>query len=483
MVLHDATHFKYRMKSVAVIIPIYKLSDYRFDNFCFIIKQFYGLLHLCDVYVVEQVSNSSSVQVFLQKYPKIKYLSLGVGDVFNKSKLINYGTLQSDSDYIWMVDADFYTDYECVLESVDAYTEFVRPFNKTIILNEHETEGLRESGYVRVSRDKYTTNITDGKFSFIVNRDIFAKSQMMNEDYHGWGFQDLDFIKNRLVDCTTTSLDIVAFHLYHKSASKQYVNRNKRMFLNLSPTEKLPEETKHEEEMLIDTSATKVVSKIPTQISQNPVSQPEKQTTKIKPIRRDITHIHHKVGKSNMFSAYKETYVIDDSNKNITQRDISGRIKNINQQSHFMLIYLEYIIKNYEGLAGLYLFSTDFFSKSFSIFGHEEVKKIKDCLEHGIEDFPHMRWLTKTQILKLSSGHANIANDKSKYKFDKWVSLYTKNSRSLRPKYSMSGCFIVNSKSIKKHPIEYYRRILNQTPTWTEEDYLFYMASLQNIFT
>lgn len=473
------------MSSVAVIIPVYNLSGYRFDNFCFIIKQFYELLHLCDVYVVEQVSNFSSVQVFLQKYPKIKYLSLDAGDVFNKSKLINYGTLQSDSDYIWMVDADFFTDYEYVLESTDAYAEFTRPFDKTILLNEEESEDLRETNHIKVTREKYITSATNGKFSFIINRDIFVDSYMMNEDFLGWGFQDLDFMENRLVKCNKTMLNGFGFHLYHESASKKYVNRNKRMFLNLSPTEKVPEEIQHEEGILIDTTFSKVVIQPPKQISQDSEIQPEKQITKIKikPIRRDITHIHHKVGKSNMFSAYKETCVVDDSNKNITQRDISGRIKNINKQSHFMLIYLEYIIKNYEGLSGLYLFSTDFFSKSFSIFGHEEVKKIKDCLELGISELTTMRWLTKTEVLKLSDGHVNITNDKSKYKFDRWITLYTKNSRSLRPRYSMAGCFVVNTESIKKHPVKYYKRILNQTPTWTEEDYLFFMSALQNIFT
>ena len=49
-------------------------------------------------------------------------------------------------------------------------------------------------------------------------------------------------------------------------------------------------------------------------------------------------------------------------------------------------------------------------------------------------------------------------------------------------KYSLAGSFAVDAKAITRNDIEYYERILGQTPTWKDEDYLFLMSSLSNIF-
>ena len=486
------------MKSVEIIIPTYNLSGDRFDNFCFIIRKLSESLHLCNVCVVEQTSNTNIIQSFLQKFPKIKHLSVVADNVFNKSKLINYATTRSDADFIWMLDGDFYSDYNYILESSSEYADFVRPFGKTISLDEKETELLLTSGYVVMNREKYITNESDGKFSFIVNREVFLNSQMMNENYIGWGFQDLDFVENRLIACSKSNIDVSGFHMYHKPASKKYVNRNKRLYLNVNldeklPTEKITTETlakvkpKYLKSPTHDKVDVKQSKTSYTASKKSNVLQAKNNLSDIitnhSPSKGDITHIHYKNWvNTNMFPSDKNIFIIDESRRYTTRRSSLNKIKSIKKSSHFTLAYLEYIIKNYDNLSELCIFSTDLFSNSPTKFTTEDIRRIERCSEIGMDNSMKMMWLSSTKPLKLIAGHSDLAVHKSKYKFNRWVELYTQTKPKQRSKYSLAGAFAVDSKIIKKHPVEYYIRIHNQTPTWVEEDYLFFMASFQNIF-
>ena len=68
---------------------------------------------------------------------------------------------------------------------------------------------------MNVSRDTYESSSATGKYSFIVERTTFNNSKKMNESFKGWGFQDLDFVENRLVSNDIKNLDNYFFHLYH----------------------------------------------------------------------------------------------------------------------------------------------------------------------------------------------------------------------------------------------------------------------------
>ena len=141
------------MSSVSIIIPIFNPSGDRFNNFCFILKKLYELIDSCEVVVVEQTSDNSNAQRFLQKFPKTKHISVDAGQIFNKSKLINHGVTQVDSEYIWMIDGDFYTDYAYIFANMGEFADFTRPFAKTIMLTEEETESLQELNYITIDRD------------------------------------------------------------------------------------------------------------------------------------------------------------------------------------------------------------------------------------------------------------------------------------------------------------------------------------------
>lgn len=472
------------MTTISIILPIYNLLGDRFNNFCFILKSLYELIDTCEIVVVEQTSGNPNIQRFLYKYPKTKHISVDVGEVFNKSKLINHGIKQLDTEYIWIVDGDFYTDFAYVLSNVTKFTDFTRPFSKTIMLTENETESLQELNYITITRDEYKTNKSDGKFSFIIKRSAFLESGMMNESFIGWGFQDLDFIENRLIECEKSYIDILAFHQYHEPASRKYVNRNKRLYLNIS----------YEESVIVDTHLTES-GQVLTECKTEPLQDlPEPDTSvlvedikveeQLQPMeyRTDITLVYQKIYNSHVFPEVENVITIDVSTKKIRKRDMSGRIQTESAAPHFMISYLNFIVENYHRLVGIYVFSTDLFSTTPDIFGHREVGLVVNCVEHGFLNFGRFMWITPTTPLRLRGGHSSVVDKKSKYAYNKWVCLYTDTKPKLSPKYSLAGSFAVDSEHIKKHKVEYYERILVQSPSWVEEDYLFFMASLGNIF-
>ena len=203
------------MNSLSVIIPVYNLGGDRLNNFCYVLRQLCNL-SLCDVIVAEQDSQNTNIQRVLQRHSDVRYVPVHIaGTIFNKSTIINQATSHTDADFIWIIDSDFYTDFGFVIANISNEHDFIRPFRKVVMLNEDETDTLQETDSIRVTRKQYETNSADGKYSFIVKRSVFIKSGMMNEDFHGWGFQDLDFVNNRLVKCNKTSVDTIGFHMYH----------------------------------------------------------------------------------------------------------------------------------------------------------------------------------------------------------------------------------------------------------------------------
>jgi hypothetical protein len=141
---------------------------------------------------------------------------------------------------MWMIDADFFTNYNVVLQYIHTHEyDLIRPFSSVLFLNEAESTQLISSGGVSLSGD-YSTNNQTGKFSFIVNHDLFMSVGGMNENFIGWGYQDLDFVENRLPKTTTTGIvDQVGYHLYHKRASQKYADANYKLYSCTRKSKKL----------------------------------------------------------------------------------------------------------------------------------------------------------------------------------------------------------------------------------------------------
>jgi hypothetical protein len=452
------------MDSLSVIFPVYDLGGDRLNNFCYVLRQLCDL-SLCDIIVAEQLSQNTNIQTVLQRHTNVRYIPVPIeGHTFNKSKIINQATSHTTADYIWIIDSDFYTDFGFVIASITNEQDFIRPFNRVVMLSADETDTLQETDNVLINREQYETNSADGKYSFIVKRSVFIESGMMNEDFHGWGFQDLDFVNNRLVNCSKTYVDTFGFHMYHSPASRKYVNRNKRLYMNLSSEDNPP---KYENEM----QTTDVcIHKTPTETTENielDIKLTNEQTKNISepnPVNAhkvtNTTHVYHMTKKIPAFPDKMCSHILK-------------------TKAHYLSAYIGYIIDNYDKLDGGYVFSSDLLSDTPKVYGEFTSNRISDILESGSSSF---RWVSVQTRLRLKSGHTTTPVQ-SEYEYDYWVELYTGLGAKHLPKYSLAGVFYVNATDIKKYPVEFYIRISDRMCIWVDEDYVFFLATLENIFT
>lgn len=219
------------MDVISVVIPIYQLFDFRLSNFEFVLKHLSELE--CDIVVYEQQSEFTKTD--LESRFRVTHIvdNIESANVIHKSKLINRAATCMKSKYIWMVDADFFTNYKRVLEYVNKNDyDLIRPFSSVLFLNEYESGQLISADGVSLNGD-YSANDQTGKFSFIVKRELFTSAGGMNEEFVGWGFQDLDFVENRLPP--DVSLGIVeqnGYHLYHDRPSQKYADTNYKLYSN-----------------------------------------------------------------------------------------------------------------------------------------------------------------------------------------------------------------------------------------------------------
>lgn len=217
------------MKSTTIIIPIYNLTDNRLRNFNFVLRNVRNLI--CNIIVCEQFSENLVRNSI--KQPNINHIitHTPTSDTIYKSHLVNHAVSTCNSDYIWMMDADFFTNYSGVLDYINTHDyKFVRPFESVVFMNNDDSEQLISSGGVLLTGNHDTNNQT-GKFSFLVNRELFISVGGMDENFRGWGFQDLDFVDNRI--STKTKVGVVnqlGYHLYHERPPKTHADSNYKLY-------------------------------------------------------------------------------------------------------------------------------------------------------------------------------------------------------------------------------------------------------------
>ena len=227
-----------RGESLTIIIPIFKLSGLRLRNFKFVLENVVATN--CEVVVCEQHSDTNVGGCMHTTNTRYEKLNIDESDVIHKATLINHAVKTISSEYVWVIDADFYTKYSTILDYMKTTRcDLIRPFNSVLFLPEQESTELITTGVTRVNGD-YTANNQTGKFSFIVNTELFNSVGGMNEKFVGWGFQDLDFVENRLPnDISIGVVDQLGYHLYHKRPPQDHADDNYMRYSNTRHSLKL----------------------------------------------------------------------------------------------------------------------------------------------------------------------------------------------------------------------------------------------------
>lgn len=183
------------------------------------------------IYVFEQNSNNNLEHGVIEKFKtKIIYRKYNFGEVFNKSKIINKLIEQVNTDYIWIIDSDFFADYTKIENYIKkTKVDLIKPFDKVILLTNEESDLCCDSGFICINGRK-DINTSLGKFSVAFKTNLAKLCNGYNERYLGWGFQDLDFIRKRLNPSTTTIIKINSVHLYHPISKSNTYFGNKQLY-------------------------------------------------------------------------------------------------------------------------------------------------------------------------------------------------------------------------------------------------------------
>lgn len=437
--------------NITVIVPIYRLISNRFNNFCYLVKILNKLE--CDVIVVEQESDKTLVtEQYLLNYANIKHLvQTSNTKTFNKSRIINYAARDIFTEFLWVVDGDFYTDFEYILKNMDTSSDFIRPFSEVVFLSKSETYVLHSSNVSELKNEtEYKSNSQNGKFSFIVRNSTFIDAGGMNEDYEGWGFQDLDFVENRLQSGVEfSSVDKRGFHMYHAPASRENVNINRQLYTNYN---------RANINKLISKKIKEYSGKQKYVLDKENVYLKKTKYTETKSEQKPTAEVKTRIIKKWPEPKYGVVYSSDSrvfypGLDVITVRDaMSHKLKNINgtfsrvaQTRHFLYYYYEYICHIYEVLPEnkTVLFANDTFCTNFSEVNdlNAKIQKVKSSQLLDIEDHGY-------------------------------TSLYKefKHSLSDRP-FSKLGCFVVNSSKILNRKFDSYYTTLLKMKSWSDMEF------------
>jgi len=446
---------------ITIILPIFNLKSLRFNNFCFLAKKLNEIG--CDVIVCEQRSDSTPmIEQYLVTFENLKHHVIDLKiDKINKSKLINHASKHSFTEFIWMVDADFYTDFNEVLNNADTDYDFIRPFSEVVFLSKQESYNLQATEQLHLDHGvDYKTNSQNGKFSFIIKSSEFARVGGMNEDFEGWGFQDLDFVENRLSDSVSyTSVSLMGYHMYHEPASTENVNINRQLYVNYTKAQVNDLVKKKLKEYTGKANATKKNIYLNKKLREVRTENNEPN----KPIVKKRVLAKWKVPKFGIvYSSNKKVFfpgidviTVRDTNS-FKLKNINGRFTKVPEKKHFLYYYFEYICHIYELLEEntTVLFANDSYCKN------------------------------SLQIKELVSTFNNVNSGEYINKEEiGYTSLHKEIQRtSLKESYSMTCCFLVNSNNILKRTYEHYNEVFQKMQNWTPEKFNEYLPVVKKNF-
>ena len=452
-------------QNITIVVPIYNLGSFRFNNFCFLVKKLNKLG--CSVIVVEQRSDRTGpVEQIVLSLENVSHSLVEVDGLdFNKSKLINYAFKRVYTEFMWVVDGDFYTNFKDVIADADSSSDLIVPFSEVLFLNKQESNNLHTSGSVLLNHDeKYKTNNQEGKFSFIVRSSVFSNCKGMNEDFYGWGFQDLDFVENRLMgDELKSRVQIRAYHMFHLPQSKDNIEINRKLYLNYK-------------EVNIKQVVKDKLKEYVGQANQLSQSKTDLYTKKHKPKNTETdTSIKTKITKRVVNKWSKPTFgilyscnskIYYPTNDVITIRDttlveykrINGKLSKLSTKKHFLYYYMEYICHVYGMFSSneSVLFANDSFCKS-----HEQLADFSEKLKH----------ISNGNILNLDDSNFMFVHEEQNIK-----------QGGTSKKFSPQGCFFVNTDLILKKKFDFYYNLYTKFGNMTNEQIGEYTSKIRSIF-
>lgn len=239
-----------KLDKFTLLIPIFNLKNERYENFKYVLSKIKEVTD--NILVVEQVKDKRPTKS--KKYTEsleVDYLPVLINDdSIHKSKLINIGTDNIQTEFVWVNDSDCYLKFQKVIDQLDFRHNFIQPYDVGKYISKEETEKIFNGESVQIefaySKLKETgRHITPGTLyyvsmygalSFLYKKKAFYEIGGMNEKYTGWGLED-NSLCMRMFEYKDSKLDIInlsGIHLYHPRGGYEVEQYNSRTINNVS---------------------------------------------------------------------------------------------------------------------------------------------------------------------------------------------------------------------------------------------------------
>ena len=220
---------------LTTIIPVYKLSDDRKRNLEFLYARLKE--QLPDSRVIISIQSSDDDGDYYEKFDEVVYFKNN-NNTFNKSALINYSldNIEISSSFVMLLDGDIYFKFKNLEDQTSLLSDekVIKPFSECVYLTESHTLEFIDKRKITLSGGLKKISALGGGAIILKSSLIKDSSVRYDENFSGWGWEDIDFGDNIRSKFSIKTLQQPAIHLYHpvvaESSSNNYIyykNKNK----------------------------------------------------------------------------------------------------------------------------------------------------------------------------------------------------------------------------------------------------------------
>ena len=217
----ETTH--YFLVMLTVFLPIYKIDGLRKRNLEFL----YERLLSCDFKIVFAVQ-AEKIDEYYSRFKKARVINFfGQNCVggFNKNFLINRCLeMKFETDFIMILDADVYFSFAKLKNKLRSDDEVVKPFSECVYFDSETTAEFilkREA----TTKEEFRRISSLGGGATIIRADLLSSKPInLDEEFSGWGWEDIDFGDQLRAEFKVRTIDQPAVHLYHEPSVPNFEN-------------------------------------------------------------------------------------------------------------------------------------------------------------------------------------------------------------------------------------------------------------------
>ena len=247
---------KYDLSETSFIIHFRRDSDDRFFNLECILNYFDNYIDYKELFIINDDSQPDiGLTNIKEKYPKISIEFFKNDDAFKKSECFNKISNIATGKILCFYDTDILVKPEFIHYSqnliIDGKLDHVYPYNGLFVDIKKEHRDLA----VNFNFDKLESLLLDRKIGYdneymtvahdhsvggitMLSREAFEKIDGYNNDYIGWGCEDVDIyiksgVKNKVA--AVNSPDAICWHIHHDNAIRtenKYYQNNLNLLYN-----------------------------------------------------------------------------------------------------------------------------------------------------------------------------------------------------------------------------------------------------------